>query len=239
MFGLRGERVGVLLLLAAPGLGFQPMRRTAARVVQQNAEGDVKYNSNSDWKPKDTGGMQSTDTPDFFYEDGENDQPEIKFTDGIMGTTGLDKMKEERSHDPGVANALKVDPTITAKYEAASAESKGVKFELDPLAKMGRFEAELELSCAAGSDNGVTGIVSIKPVCMAYEDFYAGWSPESSPCLSVSPTEGRMERRGGEPSDFEITLKPDGKPGEKVGYLCVLLPEENEQFTVKVTATLF
>mgnify|MGYP004097601263 CR=1 FL=1 len=48
-----------------------------------------------------------------------------------------------------------------------------------------------------------------------------------------------MERRGGTPSDFEITLKPDGKPGEKVGYLCIVLPDDDEQFTIKVTVNCF
>lgn len=194
---------------------------------------DVKYDAGSGWKPQE-GGMQSTDTPDFFYEDGDQ-QPDIGFTDGIMGSTGLDKMRSERSSDPGVAGALDVDPTRIGGYEAATADQKGVKFALDTLASMGRFTHELDLTIPAQSDSSRIESVPIKPVCMAYEDFYAGWTDDTPPNFSVTPTAGRMDRRGGEPSVFDIEIKPDGQVGTKTGYLCVLLPEEDEQFTVKVT----
>ena len=42
-----------------------------------------------------TGGMESTDTPDFFYDDDDANNPDIAFTDGIMGSTGLDKLKAQ------------------------------------------------------------------------------------------------------------------------------------------------
>ena len=79
----------------------------------------------------------------------------------------------------------------------------------------------------------------VKPVCMGFEDFYAGWSPETPPGFSVSPIQGRMERRGGEPSLFDIEVKADGQTGEKVGYLCIVLPDDDEQFTIKVTVNCF
>lgn len=182
--------------------------------------------------------MESTDTPDFFYDDDGN-QPNIDFTDGIMGSTGLDKLKQQSGNDPGVKGALDVDPTKIGGYVSASAEAAGVKFELDTLASMGRFTEEVTLECGAASDAGKSAVVSISPVTMGYEDFYAGFTADSPACFSVSPTEGRMERRGGAPTDFEVVLKPDGQVGERVGYLVVVLPEENEQFTVKVTAKLF
>ena len=158
-----------------------------------------------------------------------------------MGSTGLDKMKggQNGGGDPGVKGALDVDPAITAGYVAVSAEKAGVKFELSTINKMGRFEQELQLEMPAGSDSAKSLMTSIKPVCMGYEDFYAGWTADSSPCFSVFPTKGRMERRGGDPSDFEIVCKSDGQTGEKVGYLCVVLPDDDEQFTIKVTAKLF
>ena len=74
---------------------------------------------------------------------------------------------------------------------------------------------------------------------MGFEDFYAGWSPETPPGFSVSPIRGRMERRGGEPSLFDIEVKADGQTGEKVGYLCIVLPDDDEQFTIKVTVNCF
>ena len=55
-----------------------------------------------------------------------------------MGSTGLDKMKEEsKSSNPGVEGALDVDPDVIGGYVCATAEAAGVKFELTTLAKMG------------------------------------------------------------------------------------------------------
>ena len=63
--------------------------------------------------------------------------------------------------------------------------------------------------------------------------------PSTPPGFSVSPIQGRMERRGGEPSLFDIEVKADGQTGEKVGYLCIVLPDDDEQFTIKVTVNCF
>lgn len=158
-----------------------------------------------------------------------------------MGSTGLSKLKGMNAGgDPGVAGALDVDPTMIGGYTSASAEAAGVKFELTTLAKMGRFEQEVNIEMPAQSDSSRVETVSIKPVCMGYEDFYAGWAPESTPGIfSVTPVDGRMERRGGTPTDLEIEVKPDGQTGEKVGYLCVVLPDDDEQFTIKVTVKAF
>ena len=48
-----------------------------------------------------------------------------------------------------------------------------------------------------------------------------------------------MDRRGGDPSVFDIEVKSDGQTGEKVGYLCVVLPDDDEQFTIKVSVKTF
>merc|ERR1719305_1299045 len=73
--------------------------------------------------------MESTDTPDFFYDDDDSRADitkDIGFTDGIMGSTGLDKMKEEsKSSNPGVEGAL----DVVGGYVCATAEAAGVKFE--------------------------------------------------------------------------------------------------------------
>ena len=216
------------------GAGGRP-----SRVVVRGAP-DIRTDVGSGWTPEQ-GGMESTDTPDFFYEDGDERNSDIEYTDGIMGSTGLDKLKGMNSGgDPGVAGALDVDPTRIGGYVSASAEAAGVKFELDTLAKMGRFEQEVVIEMPAASDAPRAETVFIKPVCMAYEDFYAGWAPESTPgVFSVSPVDGRMDRRGGAPTELEIEIKPDGQTGEKVGYMVMVLPEENEQFTVKVTVKCF
>mmetsp|Transcript_16625 Transcript_16625/g.52018 ORF Transcript_16625/g.52018 Transcript_16625/m.52018 type:complete len:231 (+) Transcript_16625:360-1052(+) len=221
----------LVLVVAHVGLGFQRaiVTRQARQVVF--SDGGVKYDAGSGWKP-DQGGMQSTDTPDFFYEDGDDRNPSIEYTDGIMGSTGLDKLKAaSRSSDPGVAGALDVDPTRIGGYQAASAEAKGVKFEVS-----GPITQEVTISMPAQSDSPRIEDVFIKPVCMAYEDFYAGFTADTPSCFSVTPTEGRMDRRGGDPTVLTVQVKADGQVGQKVGTLCVVLPDEGEQFNVKVTA---
>lgn len=212
-----------------------PPRVGTPRLVMWS-DGGVKYDVGSGWKPEQ-GGMESTDTPDFFYEDGDTRNSDIGFTDGIMGSTGLDKLRgQNRNNDPGVAGALDVDPTRIGGYQAASAAAKGVKFELDMPAQMGRFEREVVINMPAQADAPRIEDVFIKPVCMAYEDFYAGWTSDTPANFAVSPTEGRMDRRGGEPTLLTVEVKADGQTGQKTGYLCVVLPDEGEQFTVKVTA---
>ena len=153
----------------------------------------------------------------------------------------VDKLKEQNTggNNPGVEGALDVDPDVIGGYTCATAEAAGVKFELTTLAKMGRFDQEVSIDMPAASDIPRLETITVKPVCMGFEDFYAGWSPETPPGFSVSPIQGRMERRGGEPSLFDIEVKADGQTGEKVGYLCIVLPDDDEQFTIKVTVNCF
>jgi hypothetical protein len=218
--------------------GPSPAPRTMVLASDPNIKTDV----GSSWKPE-TGGFSSTDTPDFYYE--EDDErgdinKKIGFKDGIMGSTGLDKMREQNSNsNPGVAGALDVDPNVIGGYTCATAEAAGVKFELTTIAKMGRFDQEVKIDMPAASDAPRLETIMVKPVCMGFEDFYAGWAPETPPGFSVTPIQGRMERRGGEPSVFDIEVVSDGQTGEKVGYLCIVLPDDDEQFTIKVTVNCF
>ena len=119
-----------------------------------------------------------------------------------------------------------------------------IKFEVPIPAKvMGRWDGECAITVSpeemvAGLEK--TASVQVVPDSMGYEDYYAGWAPESTPgVFAVSPDQGRMERRGGTPTDLEVEIKPDGQTGEKVGYLCVVLPDDDEQFTIKVTVKAF
>ena len=130
-----------------------------------------------------------------------------------MGSTGLDKLKEQNTggNNPGVEGALDVDPDVIGGYTCATAEAAGVKFELTTLAKMGRFDQEVSIDMPAASDIPRLETIQVKPVCMGFEDFYAGWAPETPPGFTVSPIQGRMERRGGEPSVFDIEVQSDGR----------------------------
>merc|ERR1711924_260293 len=71
--------------------------------------------------------------------------------------------------------ALDVDPDVIGGYTCATAEAAGVKFELTTLAKMGRFDQEVNIDMPAASDIPRLETIQVKPVCMGFEDFYAGW----------------------------------------------------------------
>jgi quercetin dioxygenase-like cupin family protein len=49
---------------------------------------------------------------------------------------------------------------------------------------------------------------------MTFEDFYCGFTADSHEAFSVSPTEGKMERRNGPPTQVKVTVKPSGRSGE-------------------------
>merc|ERR1711924_336344 len=140
------------------------------------------------WKPE-SGGFSSTDTPDFFYEDDDERgdiNNKIGFTDGIMGSTGLDKLKEQNTggNNPGVEGALDVDPDVIGGYTCATAEAAGVKFELTTLAKMGRFDQEVSIDMPAASDI---------PRLRRSRSSPSAWASRTS-----TPT-GRRRRRPGSP----------------------------------------
>ena len=75
---------------------------------------------------------------------------------------------------------------------------------------------------------------------MTFEEFYVGFTPDSHPAFSVTPTEGRMERRNGPPTELTVTCNPEGKTGELEAHLCFILPEEKAFSTFyKITAKPF
>lgn len=71
---------------------------------------------------------------------------------------------------------------------------------------------------------------------MGFEDYYAAFSADSHPSLSVQPAVGRMDRRGGEPTMLDIICTPDGVGGDLKGDLVVNLPEDNSKICFKITA---
>ena len=81
--------------------------------------------------------------------------------------------------------------------------------------------------------------VAVKPVCMTFEDYFAAFSPDSHPSLSVSPATGRMDRRGGEPSIMTVRCEPLGQAGVLEGTLVINLPEDNSKICYKVNVTSF
>jgi len=93
----------------------------------------------------------------------------------------------------------------------------------------GTFEMEV-MSNSKGGDLAI----EVKPFCMGYEDFYASFAPGSHSSLSVSPSAGRMDRRGGETTFFVINCAPDSKAGQFIGDLVINLPEDNSSLTYKI-----
>ena len=86
---------------------------------------------------------------------------------------------------------------------------------------------------------GASYDVSVKPVCMTFEDYYAAFSPDSHPSLSVSPAIGRMDRRGGEATIMTVRCEPEGASGKLEGNLVINLPEDNSKICYKVIVSSF
>lgn len=70
--------------------------------------------------------------------------------------------------------------------------------------------------------------IDVKPVCMTFEDFYCGFTADSHPAFSVSPSKGTMERRNGAPTQITVHCNPQGSSGDLVAHLCFILPEEKD-----------
>jgi hypothetical protein len=79
----------------------------------------------------------------------------------------------------------------------------------------------------------------VAPVCMTFEDYFAAFSADSHPSLSVSPQTGRMDRRGGEKTVLNINCSPNGQAGEFTGNLVINLPEDNSKICYKVIAKCY
>ena len=94
-------------------------------------------------------------------------------------------------------------------------------------------DGEFTMNIPSTSD-GETMDVTVKPVCMTFEDYFAAFSADSFPGFSVSPATGRMDRRGGEPTILTIRIEPEGAHGDLTGNLVINLPEDNSKICYKI-----
>ena len=82
---------------------------------------------------------------------------------------------------------------------------------------------------------GVNVPLEIKPYCMGYEDYFAGFTDGSHPAWSVTPNVGRMDRRGGESTILQVTCDPRGHAvpasGAFEATLVVNVPEDESKLT--------
>jgi hypothetical protein len=130
---------------------------------------------------------------------------------------------------PGMEN-LGADAVMSEGLQQASEIPDGMDFTPSSVP-----DGELTMQVYA-SGAAVTQTLSVAPVCMTFEDFYAAFAPGSHPSFSVSPSVGRMDRRGGEMSNFDITCDPRGQAGNLEGNLVINLPEDNSKITYHVSA---
>jgi hypothetical protein len=224
------------LLLAAPmasAFSITPSTSSAAtsRVILNQHGGSGLDLSGNAWKP-DSEKMGSTDTGDYFPDDYNPDE-NVAFSDGMLGSQASLGGNRDGPQLPGLEN-LGEDAIMMGGIEQASDIPEGMEF-----IPMSVPDDEFEFDVVSGSSKGGSMTFEVKPFCMGFEDFYASFSSDSHPTLSVSPSAGRMDRRGGESSFFTITCMADGKAGAFTGDLVIVLPEDNSKLSYKVTAKAF
>lgn len=219
-------KLQLALLLPASSSAFQAAHpRTATTALAMGL--DLSGNS---WKP-DSEKMGSTDTGDYFPDD-YNPNEYVEYTEGMMGSQAMLGGRNEGPELPGMEN-LGADAVVTGGIEMASDIPAGMEFIPSSV-----MDGEFAMSVPA-SGSGQSLQISVPPVCMTFEDFFAAFSADSHPCFSVSPSTGRMDRRGGEPTEMTVSCTPNGQAGQFEGVLVINLPEDNSKICYKISANCF
>lgn len=187
--------------------------------------------SGNSWKP-DSDKMGSTDTGDYFPDDFDLADHQSKFTDGMMGSQAFLNRGGDGPALPGLEN-LGADAIVRGGIQTASEIPAGMQFVPSSVP-----DDVFEMSVASSSSGGSIQI-TVNPVCMTFEDYFAAFAPGSHPSLSVMPVTGRMDRRGGEPTIMTIACQPNGQAGEFVGDLVINLPEDNSKICYKIIAKAY
>ena len=147
----------------------------------------------------------------------------------------------KKSSGPELAGALDSDPDIyipeiqAVQTDASMFVLPEPKFNIN---KMDVSSTDFDLEMFTSSTESKSLVVDVAPICMTFEDFFCGFTPDSHSSFSVTPTTGTLERRGGPPTQLTVTCNPQGCAGDLVGYLCVILPDEKDFSTYyKITCT--
>lgn len=198
---------------------------TLTSLYQHKSGMDLSGNS---WKP-DSEKMGSTDTGDYFPEGYEG--AEVDFTEGMMGSQNLggDRGGPEL---PGLEN-IGADAIMMGGIEENSDIPAGMEFVAASVPD-GTFDMQV-----AASSKGGDMEIEVKPFCMGFEDYFASFTADSHPSLKVSPSAGRMDRRGGESTYLIVECTPGGKSGSFTGDLVVNLPEDNSKLSYKINVNSF
>lgn len=168
---------------------------------------------------------------DYFPEG--YDPNEVAYTEGMMGSQELLTDKDRGSPQlPGLEN-LGADAVIAGGINLNPDMPADMEFVMSSVPD-GEFAMNI-----ASNGSGETMTIQVAPVCMTFEDYYAGFAEGSDPCFSVSPATGRMDRRGGEPTELNIRCEPNGKSGELTANLVINLPEDNSKICYKFVFNSF
>lgn len=105
----------------------------------------------------------------------------------------------KKSTGPELAGALDSDPDIYVP-EVEEIHADASQFVLP---KSGMTDMDYEMFTGATETKSLT--IDVRPVAMTFEEFYCGFTADSHPSFSVTPTTGRMERRNGPPTQVTVT----------------------------------
>ncbi|KAL7581196.1 hypothetical protein ACA910_005982 [Epithemia clementina (nom. ined.)] len=206
-----------------PAVVVRQQQSTALRM------GGLDLSGNS-WKP-DSEKMGSTDTGDYFPEG--YDPNAIGFTEGMMGSQELLTNRDRGGPQlPGLEN-LGADAIVAGGINMNPDMPPGMEFVPSSVP-----DGEYRMTVAA-SGSGETLTIEVPPICMTFEDYYAGFSATSDPFFTVSPPTGRMDRRGGKPTVLQVRCEPNGRAGQLKADLVINLPDDNSKICYKISVTSF
>jgi len=133
-----------------------------------------------------------------------------------------------------LSSMLSADKTEVRTVERLTYDK--VEFKAHPWRIDGDFASgdprfDLRMNSAMGE---ASTEIMIEPNSMTFEDFVAGFTPDSAPGWKVEPSSGTLQRRGGEPQFMEVKYTGSiADKGEKFGTLVVVLPNDNFSWTFK------
>jgi hypothetical protein len=155
-----------------------------------------------------SGGWIATDTPDFTDDDDE-DNPDKR---AIQAETA--NMKGLMAVDPDVHEAPQEEVVMQSEFTIP----KGATVK--------------EVTVTAF---GPGSWLEIFPRSKTFEEFQVGITADSDKDFVITPTSGKMNRKGEDPTEINVKCEKDGA----VAYICFVLPEMdffNEYFKVTCKA---
>ena len=125
------------------------------------------------------------------------------------------------------AAAGQAGPSLPVE-KAAKLVLKDPEWNLDKM-EMSATDKDFEIACNSMDDAEI--VIDVPPMMNTFEDYFFGLTADSHSSFSIStdessPLEGRMQRRGGEPTVVKIKCEPNGASGTFEAHLCFILENE-------------